>query len=95
MILDELQRLFERKSRSKCSFRNKYQATKTCPDALKNRDELQFVVSDLTKKAINSSYWRGYSDAICQRLPKTFRLITILVIAIIISIVTRLINWVK
>ena len=48
--------------------RTKYQATKTCPDALKNRDELQFVVSDLTKKAINSSYWRGYSDAHAQRL---------------------------
>ena len=30
--------------------RTKYQATKTCPDALKNRDELQFVVSDLQKK---------------------------------------------
>ena len=61
MILDGLQRLFERKSRCKCSFKDEISGSKTCPDALKNRDELQFVVSDLTKKAINSSYWRGYS----------------------------------
>ena len=56
------------KAQANQDLRNKYLATKSCPDALKNRDELQFVVSDLTKKAINSDYWRGYSDVFAKRL---------------------------
>jgi len=56
------------KAQANQDLRNKYVATKTCPEALKNRDELQFVVADLQKKAINSDYWRGYADAHTQRL---------------------------
>lgn len=48
--------------------RTRFRATKACRTAKKNRDELEAIVSDLSKKAIGSSYWKGEYDVYKQRL---------------------------
>ena len=48
--------------------RTRFIATKSCREAKKNRDELEAIVSDLSKKAIGSSYWKGEYDVYKQRL---------------------------
>ncbi len=46
----------------------RFKATKSCRTAKKNRDELEAIVSDLSKKAISSSYWKGEYEVYKQRL---------------------------
>ena len=48
--------------------RTRFRATKSCRTAKQNRDELEAIVSDLSKKAIGSSYSKGEYDVYKQRL---------------------------
>ena len=37
-----------------------FRPTKICPTAKKNKETLSIIVNEASKKAINSSYWKGY-----------------------------------
>jgi len=45
----------------------KYEVTKDCPKALRNKEELDVVISDTTKKALGSDYWSGYNSVLKER----------------------------
>jgi hypothetical protein len=45
----------------------KYEVTKDCPTALRNKEELDVVISDTTKKALGSDYWSGYNSVLKER----------------------------
>lgn len=45
-----------------------YKTTKVCPTALLNKEKLTAIISNTTKKALDSDYWSGYNYILKERL---------------------------